>query len=485
MGIPNNSHPLHVAMVSSPGTGHYTASLELANHLISFHDVQVTFFVTNTTTTLSSHSPTTTSATPNLHLINLPPVDISEISPENTSILSQIGIILRLSLPAIRSSIANSSPQPTVLIVDEFSTDAFEIAESVSMKMYSLITMNATEFSFMAYLPAFDKEIKIDYRQLTEPLRVPGCKSVPVKYLSDSFQDRNSESYKCALQHAEKFGKASGILVNTFYELESHTIDSLNDESIGRQISIPRVHAVGPLINSLNRPSFDGKDDKRDDVYLTWLDKQPNNSVVYVSFGSGGTLTPEQLTELAHGLEMSQQRFIWVVRPPQTPHQDTSAGYFHSGNGSNEPEHYLPAGFLDRTKDIGLVIPKWAPQIEILGHDSVGGFLSHCGWNSTLESIVNGVPMIGFPLFAEQRLNAWMMSSDDVKVAVQSEMTPREGLVKREEIEKMVRLVMEKEEGKEMRNRAKEFKQSAIRSLEKGGSSYNTLSKLVENWKNA
>lgn len=117
---------------------------------------------------------------------------------------------------------------------------------------------------------------------------------------------------------------------------------------------------------------------------LDWLVMQPRESVIYVSFGSGGTLSAEQTKELAWGLELRQQRFIWVIRPPIE--NDASANIFKMGNGFEGSSDYLPDGFLSRTHNVGLVVPMWAPQTEVLAQSSVCAFLSHCGWNSTLES---------------------------------------------------------------------------------------------------
>jgi hydroquinone glucosyltransferase len=128
-----------------------------------------------------------------------------------------------------------------------------------------------------------------------------------------------------------------------------------------------------------------------------------DGSVLYVYFGSGGTLSTEQTTELAAGLEASEQKFLWVVHFPSD--KDRSAGYFGTSSaehGNDDPLSYLPEGFVERTSGTGLAVPLWAPQVEILNQPAVGGFLSHCGWNSTLESAAAGVPMVAWPLFADQ-----------------------------------------------------------------------------------
>nr|GLL39244.1 anthocyanidin 3-O-glucosyltransferase 5-like [Ipomoea trifida] len=113
---------------------------------------------------------------------------------------------------------------------------------------------------------------------------------------------------------------------------------------------------------------------------------------------------------------------------------------------------YLPEGFLTRTHKQGLVVPEWAEQTLILRHPSIGGFLSHCGWNSTLESITNGVPMIAWPLYAEQRQNATMLT-EELGVAIRPTKLPTKGVIAREEVKKLVKMVLQYEEGKEMRER--------------------------------
>lgn len=159
-----------------------------------------------------------------------------------------------------------------------------------------------------------------------------------------------------------------------------------------------------------------------------------------------------------------------------------SAAFFNVGSDENDPLLYLPEGFVRRTEGRGLVVPSWAPQTLILNHRSTGAFLSHCGWNSTLESITNGVPITAWPLYAEQRMNATFLA-EEAGVALKFSKNPGEELVDRNEIEKNVRIVMEGEKGKDMRRRAKELKESAKIALNSGGSSYESLCSVVEFWK--
>ncbi|CAK9178550.1 unnamed protein product [Ilex paraguariensis] len=139
------------------------------------------------------------------------------------------------------------------------------------------------------------------------------------------------------------------------------------------------------------------------------------------------------------GLELSNQRFIWIVRRPI---DSNACGSYFGGDRENNPVEYLPEGFLERTKEVGLVVPSWGPQVAVLSHLSTSGFLTHCGWNSVLESISHGVPMIAWPLYTEQGMNAWFLE-EEIGVAVKPIRVEQRSLVRREEIARVVRLVME------------------------------------------
>lgn len=234
----------------------------------------------------------------------------------------------------------------------------------------------------------------------------------------------------------------------------------------------PAIYPVGPLIQTGSNEWVNGSS------CLKWLDKQLPNSVLYVSFGSGGSLPRDQINELALGLELSNLRFLWVN--VKAPNDRATASYIKAPENQHI-EDFLPKGFLERTKERGLVTSSWAPQVEVLHHTATGGFLTHCGWNSVLESVVNGVPLIAWPLFAEQRTNTAMLV-DGLKVAVRPQVNEN-GIVEKEEIGKVIKSVMEGEEGKETRRRMKNLKDAAAHAIMEEGSSTKTLSELALKWK--
>ncbi|XP_031287593.1 flavonol 3-O-glucosyltransferase UGT89B1-like [Pistacia vera] len=174
-----------------------------------------------------------------------------------------------------------------------------------------------------------------------------------------------------------------GIILNT-----STHLDGIYIEHLKNQVGHNRVWAVGPLMLP--------KDDDTAGDLMTWLGAPEDGSVVYVCFGSRGMLTKKQTNELAAGLEKSGVNFIWCVKLQNEKHVARDCGD-------------IPEGFEDRVAGRGYIIKGWAPQVEILRHRAVGVFLTHCGWNSTLEGIAGGVLMLTWPMRAEQFLNARLL----------------------------------------------------------------------------
>lgn len=460
----------HAALLASPGMGHLIPVLELGKRLITHHGFQVTVFVVATEVSPAQSLLLQQATTPHLpNLVSLPVVNDSILVDPEASVLEQLLSMVRGSLPRLRSAISAMKVPPTVLIVDMFGLEAFKIANEFEMLKYVYITSNAWFLAFTAYLPVLDKLVETKCSDLQEPTRIPGCKPLWVEHVFEPVLDIKNEMYHAYMRMAVEITMADGVLVNTWENLEHPTLAAMRDDKLLGQIVKAPVYPVGPLTRPIE-PT-----DSENGV-LDWLGMQPSESVIYVSFGSGGTLSAKQTTELAWGLELSRQNFVWVIRPPMD--DDAAAALFTSADGRDGIAEYLPDGFLERTKKVGCVVPMWAPQAQILGHPSVGGFITHCGWNSTLESMVNGVPMIAWPLYAEQKMNAVMLT-EELGVAIRPNVFPTKGVVGREEIATMVRRLMEESEGNAIRAKVKELKYSAEKALSKGGSSYTSLSHVV------
>ncbi|VVA09671.1 PREDICTED: anthocyanidin [Prunus dulcis] len=469
----------HAAILCSPGMGHLIPVIELAKRLVNHHNVTVTIFAVQSNTSRAESELLKAATSPKFcDIIELPLPDISGLLDPDAAIVTKLSVMMREIRPAFRSAIlAEDSPRPSILIVDLFGTESLPIGDELGVPKYVYVACNAWFLALTVYVPILDKEVEGEYVDQTEPLKIRGCSLLQPEEVCDPMLNRADQQYLEYVRIGGEIPRSDGILLNIWKDLQPKTLDAFKDESLlGRVVKVP-VYPIGPLTRSAQSASPTGL---RDGDLFNWLDKQPSESVIFVSLGSGGTLTYEQMTEMAWGLELSQQRFIWVVRPPTS--KRTDAAFFTSGKGDDDPSSYLPEGFLTRTRDIGLVVPIWAPQVDILSHPSIGGFFSHCGWNSTLESIINGVPMIVWPLYAEQRMNATLLS-DELGVAVRSKVPPWKGVVEREEIKRMVRKIMVEEDGIAIRGKVNELKLSAVKALSQGDSSYNALSQVASTTK--
>ncbi|KAF3433710.1 hypothetical protein FNV43_RR24813 [Rhamnella rubrinervis] len=253
---------------------------------------------------------------------------------------------------------------------------------------------------------------------------------------------------------------ASGHIYNSCRLIDGAFLDLLM--KIHNDYKDKKFWAVGPLhqlITSKNIEFSDGKNDK----CLGWLDKQEPNSVLYVSFGTTISMADhdQQLKELALGLELSGAKFIWVCRDADHDKRDGVEG------GNKRPQ--LLDRLADRVKGVGLVVRDWAPQTEILQHPSTGGFLSHCGWNSCLESISNGVPIATWPMHSDQPLNA-VLVTEALRIGLNvKDWARRDEVVSSSEISKAVRRLMASDEGDEMRKRAKELGKAVRSATNDGG----------------
>ncbi|XP_031117560.1 anthocyanidin 3-O-glucosyltransferase 5-like [Ipomoea triloba] len=467
------SSQLHVALLSSPGMGHLIPVLVLGDHLATHHNVKVTVLaITKSAETqfLKSHQKSNSP----IDIIPVPAGDVSGLIDEKTKVFTQLRITVREALPSIRYSMAAMDRRPDTLIVDVFCTEALSIAEELGIPRYAYHPTTAWTAALFMYFQVFDKTIEGEFVDRLEPLRIPGCMPVQPEDIVDPLLDRTDQQYREYVNLGIEYTRFDGLLINTWEELEPNTLKALRENEELRGIVKVPIYPIGPL-----KRNFEGKNEGegRSDI-LKWLDRQPVESVLYVSFGSGGFLTAEQTAELAWGLENSQQRFVWVVRPPCDGGPDNSINPKLEGGDGAAPD-YLPEGFLARTRDVGFVVQMWANQMEILTHPSVGGFLSHCGWNSTLESLTNNVPMVAWPLYAEQKMNATMLAKE-VGVAVRPAVTPTVKVVRREEIERMVRTLLQHNEGKGIREKVKKVKASGDIALSKGGSSYNSMCELLK-----
>ncbi|KAM4073222.1 hypothetical protein ACB094_10G001900 [Castanea mollissima] len=286
---------------------------------------------------------------------------------------------------------------------------------------------------------------------------IPGMRDIRLRDLPSFVRtiDPNDILFRFVIDAVEKAPSASGIIVHTFDELEQEVLHALST-------MFPHVYVIGPLEPQLNHLSNDHLESigyglwKEETECLNWLNSQASNSVIYVSVGSIAVMTPSQLVEIGWGLANSKHPFLWIIRP------DLVEG----GSTILSPE------FQEEIKERGL-ITSWCPQEEVLNHPSIGGFLTHCGWNSTIESVCAGVPMLCLPFFSDQQTNC-KYTCNEWAIGLEIDFD-----VKREEVEKIVRELLEGDKGKKMKKKAMEWKKLAEEATSPLGSSSINLKNLV------
>ncbi|KAL4576610.1 hypothetical protein LXL04_012706 [Taraxacum kok-saghyz] len=278
--------------------------------------------------------------------------------------------------------------------------------------------------------------------------------SIKPKDMMSYLQATNTNTAPHRIIHKALFEdarKADFMICNTIHELESQTISVLNQ--------IQSFYAIGPIFHNKFTEKLVSTNLWYEVDCTRWLDDRPLKSVLYISFGSYAHTSKHDLEEIAYGLLQSGVRFVWALRNDIVSSNDTNA---------------LPLGFEDQVKDQGLIVP-WCDQKTILSHPSIGGFMTHCGWNSVLESIWCGVPLICFPLLTDQFTNRKLVV-DDWKVGINL----CEGyLVRKEEVTKRVKDLMIGAKSSELRKEMKKIKTTLQDALALGGSSQQNFDKFV------
>ncbi|KAF8081320.1 hypothetical protein N665_0892s0005 [Sinapis alba] len=468
-----NTKP-HAAMLASPGMGHIIPVIELGKRLAGSHGFNVTIFVLEAdAASAQSHFLNSSGSDGTLiDVISLPSPDISGLVDPSAHIGVKISTMMREAVHSVRIKIAEMQQKPTALIVDLLSVNALPLGREFNMLTFIFIASNARLLALVMYFPTLDQDVTDEHIVKKKPLAVPGCEPLRFEDTFDIFLDPSSQLYQESVPLGLVYPTVDGIIVNTWDDMEPKTLKSLKDPNLLGRIARAPIYPIGPMCRPVD-PS------KTNHPVLDWLDKQPDESVIYISFGSGGSLSAKQITELACGLELSQQRFVWVVRPPVDGVANSAYISVNSGEVGDGTPDYLPQEFVSRTLKRGFVVPSWAPQAEILAHPAVGGFLTHCGWNSILESVTSGVPMIAWPLFAEQMTNASLLN-DELEIAIRSRILPSEGVISRVDVESLVRRLMLEEEGCEMRKKVKKLMKTAEKSFCDGGSAHESLSRVTE-----
>ncbi|KAF4388428.1 hypothetical protein F8388_012405 [Cannabis sativa] len=470
----------HAVCIPFPAQGHINPMLKLAKllHSRGFH---ITFVNTefNHKRLLKSRGPNSLDGLPSFTFQTIPDglpptdVDATQDIPSLCYSTPRNSLVPFKNLLANLNSSSSGVPPVTCVVSDGVMSFTLDAAQELGIPEVLFWTTSACGFlGYVHYKELVQKgltplkdESYLTNGYLNTPIDwIPGMKNIRLRDIPTFMRttDPNDNMLQFVLTETERAHKASAIILNTFYDLERDVLDSLNT------ILTPPVYSIGSLSLLANQiPSTIPNSDvgsnlwKEDPTCLDWLDSKQPSSVVYVNFGSITVMTPAQLTEFAWGLANSEKTFLWVIRP------DLVAG----------ETAVLSPEFVAATENRSL-LTSWCPQEDVLNHKSVGGFLTHSGWNSTLESICGGIPMLCWPFFAEQQTNC-RYSCEEWGIGMEIESD-----AKRDEIESLVIELMDGVKGGTMKKKALLLKNMALEATTAGsgsgaGSSFVNFEKVV------
>ncbi|XWS74028.1 hypothetical protein CRYUN_Cryun02cG0180400 [Craigia yunnanensis] len=467
------------AVMKAPGMGHLVSTLEFAKRLIH-HDDRISITILSMKLPFTSFMDAYTESAIASELDRIKLIDLPQVELPSFDYLQSPGryivSLIDNHIPLVKYIVTNilslqsisDSTQFTGLVLDFLCAPVVDIANELNIPSYIFLTANAGYLSLLLYLTTRHSQNSSEFKYSDPDQLIPGfINPVPPNVLPSPLFDKDS-GYPCHVKIAQRFKDVKGIMINTFEELEPYAINYFSN---GQN---PPVGPVGPVLDISCLPHPDLDLAQRDKV-MTWLDDQPQSSVVFLCFGSYGSFGAPQVKEMALGLEQCGYRFLWSLRVPPPPPQNDASGIVHYKN----PLDMLPEGFLERIQGRGMICG-WAPQVEVLAHKAIGGFVSHCGWNSILESLWFGVPIITWPMYHEQQLNAFKMVKE-LGLAVELRLEHEEctnDLVMADEIEKAVRQVMDG--GSEVRKKVKEMAGIGRKAIVNGGSSFISIGRLIE-----
>eukprot|EP00253_Pinus_taeda_P003154 PITA_03154 len=479
-----NQEPLHALVLPYPTQVHITPMMQFAKNLAS-KGVTVTFVITHHIHQQITKAHTY-SAEPDDPIekearnlgFDIRSAKISDGLPLDFDRSARFNDFVRSvnnmagELERLLQNLKKAGPAISCVISDTTLPWSFEVTKKLGIPWISFWTQSTFLYSIYNHLHLLEDlrysfcEGKVEEGSISVDY-IPGVPTLETRDLPYSFireRDPGSQYILEVLRKSFQVShEADWVLGNSFDDLEGTALN----------FSPPILH-VGPLLPSA---FLDGEhsEDRRVGTSIwtecdssQWLDVKPNGSVIYVSFGSMVHATKSQLEEIAMGLKDSGQFFLWALRPDIA---------------SSTVSDCLPHGFLDETKGQGLVVP-WCNQVQVLSHPSVAGFITHCGWNSMLESIALGVPMIGFPFWADQFTNSKIMA-DEWKIGFRLSGGGQgggRGLILRKDISSAIRKIFS-DEGMEVKKNVEALRDSARTAVRRGGSSDRNLERFVEGLK--
>ncbi|KAF3435044.1 hypothetical protein FNV43_RR22131 [Rhamnella rubrinervis] len=460
----------HAVCVPYPAQGHLNPMLSLAKllHHRGFHITYVnTHF--NHKRLLKSRGPDALAGLPDFRFESIPdglPPSDDDSTQDLSSLCDSVRknclvpfqqLLCKLNVPPVSCIVSDTCMYFTGKAADELGIPIVYLWPASACSFISslyipdLIDKGLTPLKDESYLTNGYLDTVVDW--------IPGLiKDTRLKDLPSFIRttDPNDVILNFCLEGINTYKTQSHVILNTFDQLEHQVLEALSPKFPPNFYSIGPLHLFVKEIQDNALHSIGSNLWKEDFECLEWLNTKEPKSVVYVNFGSSTVMSPKQLQEFAWGLADTKKPFVWVIRPDLV--KDDSA--------------ILPSELLIETKERGIMI-SWCPQEQVLSHPSIGGFLTHSGWNSTIESLSAGVPMVCWPFFGDQQINCRYSCTEwGIGMEIDSNVT-------RDEVKKLVRELMEGEKGRKMREKAVEWKIGAQKATGPGGSSLLNFDKMI------
>ncbi|CAK9181136.1 unnamed protein product [Ilex paraguariensis] len=462
MAINKEKEETHVLMVAFGAIGHMNPMIRLGKRLVS-KGLHVTFATTEDARGLmlqSSSSSSTTNSIAGIHL-EFYSDGLSQDYDRKANMDQHMESLIKHGPMNLSTIIQTHTPKFSCIINNPFVPWAADVAAAhgipTAMLWIQPCTLYAIYYRFYNNLNPFPTS-----ENPKMSVEIPGLPLLLTEDLPSFIIPSNLLGCfpKILSEVLQNMKKLKWVLGNSFHELENEVIDSMNE--------VHPIRPVGPLVPS----SLLGEDQeldisvdlwKSEDACIEWLNQRDCSSVIYISFGSILDTSGKDMECIATALKNTKRPFLWVVKPPDS---DVKEG---------DPQ--LPLGFSEDTKDQGLMV-QWSPQTKVLAHQSVGCFLSHCGWNSLLEAITAGVPVLAFPKWTDQPTNAKLIV-DVLRVGVRLR-PDKEGVVSSEEVEKCIEEIMSGPSSEEYHKNATKLKRAAREAVADGGSSGRNIQWFVD-----
>ncbi|KAL1807911.1 hypothetical protein ACET3Z_024901 [Daucus carota] len=439
----------HVMFISYPLQGHMNPMVQFSKRLVS-KGIKVTVVTTTSLDITNSNSINIE------HIL----VDTSSQGKSSADAIDEYLAVLETriteSLPEVIEKQKTEGWPVKFLIYDALMPYALEVSQKLGVQGVAFCTHSSAVLAI--YYHVYQRTLDFKSLEESSSVTLPSLPLLGVEDLPSYLDEMNPYTglFTLCMKQFRGLEKAYGVMFNTFEELEGEVVNWLSSKW--------KIMTIGPSVPSmfLDKRLADDRDyglslfKPEGEACIKWLDEKDTDSVVYVSFGSLANLVQDQMDEIAWGLLNSNCNFLWVVR-------DTE-------------KSKLSEKFIEESADRGLIV-NWCPQLEVLAHNAVGSFMTHCGWNSTLEALSLGVPMMVLPQWTDQTTNAKYIV-DVWKTGVRVKAHDKESIT-REDITKSVKDVMEGTKREELKTNALKLKEMAIEAMSEGGSSDKNIDDFI------